>query len=212
MGRTLEGGQREVEMGIQIWFRMILCILIGIGATICCCCAGLSTHSRQFAPSDLAGTWRAEYDINEYKKRGCWIEATGVETLTLKADGTYQQIYDDGKGYVYISPWNRWHLKMDRGYVYVYLEGGRFYPLGIEDAEKLASGKLFFYSDDDGTGRPFELDSTTGIFLLRSASWYIFTGEYEVTLNYPPVCDLDSPVIVKFYPVSPSPPAPTPSP
>ena len=60
-------------------------------------------------------------------------------------------------------------------------------------------GELIWHTDDDGMGHPLDLNSTTGITLETTQGWYVFTNEREVTLNYPPVCDLDNPVIVEFH-------------
>ena len=179
----------------QAWLRTTMCILVMFSAVVCCCSG--PARSDPTEDSDLVGTWRADYDGREFDRHGCFTIVTGVETLTFKADGTYQQVYDDGRGYVYTSPWNEWHREYNR----IHLDGGRFYPLGIEDAEKLANGQLFWHTDDDGRGRPLDLDSTTGITLHVTRHHYIFEGEREVTLDYPPVCDLDSPVIVEFHEV-----------
>ncbi len=174
--------------GLQIMACFLMAIIVA-----CCWCLLLPTLDynpfRVIEPSDLVGTWRAVYDVHEYD-RACWFLVTGVETLTLRADGTYQQVYNDGQGYTYTSPWNKWHFNGRT----LHLEGGRFYPLGIEDAEKLANGQLYYYSDDDGTGRPLELDSTTGVILH---AWPSHGG--EIILQYPPVCDLDAPLYVEFH-------------
>jgi hypothetical protein len=110
----------------------------------------------------------------------------------------YQQVYNNGYGYVYTSPWNEWQQQ----YNHVHLTQGRFYPLGIKDAEKLAGGSLIWDTDDDGTGQRLYLDATTGITLSLSYHWRIFWNEREITLDYPPVCDLDSSVTVEFHRVT----------
>ena len=75
---------------------------------------------------DLVGIWEAHYSIND-----------GTDRLTLRADGTYQQVYySRWKEYTYTSPWNRWHLqRLADGRARIYLEGGRYYPQGIEVGE-----------------------------------------------------------------------------
>lgn len=166
-----------------------MCVLISLGALACCCLGTTPPDSAE--DLDITGTWRAEYD-EEFEGSVCWV--TGVETLTLWADGTYQQVYDNGYGYVYTSPRNEWHRQYNR----VHLAQGRFYPLGIKDAEKLADGRLIWHTNDDGTGQPLKLNSTTGITLYITHHWYIFENEREVTLDYPPACEPDSPVVVYF--------------
>lgn len=179
----------------QACLQIEVCVLILVSAVACSCtpCAG------DIESSDFVGTWRAEYDGNAVN---CWattVTATGVETLTLRADGSYQQIYDNGRGYVYTSPWNKWHLT--RPYGRIHLEGGRFYPLGIEDAEALANGQLFWHTDDDGTGHSLDLDSTTGVFLDVRYDGYILEGRGEMTLEYPLVC-IDGFARVTFHRVA----------
>jgi hypothetical protein len=79
-----------------------------------------------FEAQDLAGTWRAHYDGS-------------VDTLILKADGTFKQVYEDryDADYVYETPWNEWRLeRYPDGRARVYLEGARFYEHGPMIAEE----------------------------------------------------------------------------
>lgn len=179
--------------------RALLCVT--------CCVVALSTMrwscvgwtSDRLDASDLVGTWRAQYDELDF--RGCG-DARGVETLTLRGDGTYHQAYHDRNGYVYASPWNSWYLQDETGTSVVHLEGGRFYPLGIQFAEALARGQAHYHSDDDGRGNPLDLDGTRVILYAYTSSG-VPGGVY---LEYPPVCDPDSPTIVHFYlPATPTP-------
>ncbi|NIQ82575.1 MAG: hypothetical protein GTN93_31755 [Anaerolineae bacterium] len=176
----------EAGLTMRSQFQFSLSVLVA--ATIASCC-GRWVASYGLEASDLVGTWSADYEASFGRR--CWYRMTGVETLTLRADGTYQQIYDDGRGYVYVSPWNRWRLEEDRGASILHLEGGRFYPLGKEWAEALAERSWQYHSDDDGRGQPLDLDGTEVILHVRSRSG-------ERSLEYPPVCDLDAPVIVNF--------------
>lgn len=172
-------------MARQIWLQMILCVLVVVIAAACCC-AGFPI--KQIKPSDLAGTWRAEYD--KYARHNCSL--TGVETLTLRPDGTYQQVYEDRKGYVYTSPWNEWHLDHSRrGYLIVRLKGGRFYPLGVEDAERIARGELRYHVESYG-GEIVTVDATEVIL-------YVFATREGPYLEHLPVCEPDFPVNVEFY-------------
>ncbi|NIN94247.1 MAG: hypothetical protein GTO49_04500, partial [Anaerolineae bacterium] len=173
---------------MRSWFQFTLSVLVA--ATTASCCGGWLA-SYDLEASDLVGTWSADYEVSFGRR--CWYRMTGVETLTLRADGTYQQLYDDGRGYVYVSPWNRWRLEEeeDRGASILHLEGGRFYPLGKEWAEALAERSWQYHSDDDGRGQPLDLDGTEVILHVRSRSG-------QRCLEYPPVCDLDAPVIVNF--------------
>ena len=181
-------------MATRIWLRTMLLVMMAVFVTGCCMTTFSSLNEfRPIESSDLVGTWKADYDrYFTGNNWSCYGRVTGVETITLRADGVYQQVYNDGQGYVYTSPWNRWYF----GGRTLRLEGGRFYPLGIEDAERLANGQLYYHSNDDGTGRPLDLDSTTGIVLH---AWPRSGG--GIVLQYPPVCDLDAPIFVEFQPV-----------
>jgi hypothetical protein len=79
-----------------------------------------------FEDEDLVGTWRAHYDDR-------------VDTLILKADGTFKQIYQDGYqvDYVYETLWNKWRVeRYGDGRARVYLQGARFYEQGPTIAEE----------------------------------------------------------------------------
>ncbi len=106
---------------------------------------GLTACAHKYTVDELVGVWRTDYTGIEYDTaiwegsafKSVHRKLTGIEILILRADGTYQQIYDDGKGYKYISPWSRWWIERDW---ILHLEGGRFFALGIEDAEAYARG------------------------------------------------------------------------
>lgn len=78
-----------------------------------------------FQTSDLVGIWEAHYTY-----------VTGIEMLVFKEDGTYQQIYEGLNDYLYVSSWNEWQVerRVD-GRIWVYLEGGRWFPEGPEIAD-----------------------------------------------------------------------------
>ena len=79
-----------------------------------------------FEATELVGTWEATYeDVGPFL-------VSGVETLTLRVDGTYQQVFRGEGGYVYTSPWYKWWLEDGR---LIHLEHVRFYPDGITWAE-----------------------------------------------------------------------------
>jgi hypothetical protein len=139
---------------------------------------------------DLVGTWKAVY-------RNIGFEhASGIEMLTLRADGTYQQIYEDGKGYAYTSPWYKWWL--DEGAI-VHLEHGRFYLNGITEAEMIARGDARIVYPE------LTLDGTKIILYVRRDS----NAPGGLILEHLPVGDGDSPDIVQFYRESSSVPTTT---
>lgn len=75
--------------------------------------------------SDLVGIWEARY-------------REGVDTLTIRDDDTFKQVYRDRyePDYLYETPWNEWWLeRFGDGRVRVHLQGARYYPRGIQTAE-----------------------------------------------------------------------------
>lgn len=168
---------------------MIALVALSVSAI---CCAGFTDTTLD--SSELEGVWVANYDRSEFEQSGCIAIPTGTETLTLRADGTYQQTYEDGYSYVFTSTWNSWYLDYSAGRYVIHLEGGRFYPIGIEDAEALAEGRLI-YTNYGVWGDPLQLDGTEVVLYVGFNS----SASGEMYLYYPPVCDLDSPVTVKFY-------------
>lgn len=82
-----------------------------------------------FSDTDLVGTWETRY--SGYPRP--------VDSLLLRADGTFKQVYKDNqiKDYVYETPWNKWSLeRFPDGRVRVHLQGARYYAAGILDAER----------------------------------------------------------------------------
>lgn len=147
-----------------------------------------------FQDSDLVGSWQAVYGGHE-AEGGLWARMSGVEMLVLRADGMYQQVYNDGNERVQTGSWNTWSIeRLPDGRVQVHLVGGRFYPLEIELGEDLADGTWAYHTYDDGTGHPLRLDGTEVILMVRALS----AAPEEVYLSYPPVGDPDSPVVVTF--------------
>jgi hypothetical protein len=140
-----------------------------------------------FNASDLIGTWRGDY----VGIAPIGVKVTGVETLTLREDGRYQQIYEDGKGYVYVSTWNKWYLDESK---IVHLEGGRWYPLGIPYAERLALG-MSHASVIDWAGKRVELNGKEALLLVHAHRG----APRGMILMHMPVGDPDSPQTVKFY-------------
>lgn len=93
--------------------------------------------------SDLVGTWRTYY----------WGDS--VDTLMLRADGTFKQTFrgPGEDGYRYETPWNRWWLEpLSDGAVRLHLEGARYYPDGIETAER---DGLESFGEPDPSPMPF---------------------------------------------------------
>lgn len=75
--------------------------------------------------SDLVGTWEARY-------------GSRVDTLILKGDGTFKQVYRDptARDYAYETGWNEWRLeRFPDGRIRLHLEGARYYIGGISLGE-----------------------------------------------------------------------------
>jgi hypothetical protein len=96
----------------------------------------------------LAGAWEAQY-------------GRSIDRLTLKADGTFKQVYTSGyqEDYVYETDWNSWDVqRLGDGRVRVHLQGARFYPDGILVAEEgvWGDGTAHFY--DPISVRPVDME------------------------------------------------------
>ncbi len=88
------------------------------------------TNPPSVKESDLEGIWEARYLFG------------GEDTLTLKSDGTFRQVYvDSEENYVFDSGWDKWILeKLPTGIVRLHLQRGRYYLAGIDFGEN--NGKL----------------------------------------------------------------------
>jgi len=98
-----------------------------ISLTIAQCGTQFSAPPASLQESDLLGTWQTSY----------W--RSGVDTLIIRKDGTFKQIYRSmrEKDYVYETPWNKWWLeRLSDGRVRLHLDGARFYIAGIGFAEQ----------------------------------------------------------------------------
>ena len=122
---------------IGLWFGVVLLLLVIIPLGCCQVITTLSTPeiSRSQNPPaalqelDLAGTWKANY--------GSCSTCRGVDTLILREDGTFKQIYENRReNYTFETPWNKWWLeRFPDGRIWVHLKGARYYLGGIPVAE-----------------------------------------------------------------------------
>ena len=124
------GNRRRVVMGAALLAAsVVLAVLVTVKpaqSARFCVQAPYLPPPATFEDEDLVGTWRARYDDS-------------VDTLILKANGTFKQIYEDSydEDYVYETPWNEWRVERYRdGRARVYLEGARFYEQGPMIAEE----------------------------------------------------------------------------
>ena len=92
--------------------------------------------------SDLAGTWETQY-------------GRSVDRLTMRSDGTFQQVYQDGNvpDYSYETPWSPWWIEhLEDGQVHLHLQGARYYLGGRRIAER---DGLESYGQPDPPPMPF---------------------------------------------------------
>ena len=83
-----------------------------------------------FQESDLVGTWQSRY-----------YPGVVTDTLILREDGTYRQIYDNERtGEHHTSPWYRWYVEhRPSGGLYLHL-GGMRYCLGTNEVCRRQAG------------------------------------------------------------------------
>lgn len=122
--------------------------VLGISLIFLCLSASACTGSTSgedvhppttFKESDLIGTWQASYG----------------DAVTLRVDGTYQQVFQDADGYRYESPWNKWWVEYrSSGWIYVHLEDMRYYASTRELGERGGRGEFFW---DWAENRTFEM-------------------------------------------------------
>ena len=80
------------------------------------CAQQSESPSSTIKASDLVGKWVAHY--------GGW----GVDTLYLKNDGTFKQVYQETKPkYSFETPWNHWELVQLPNVIRIRLQGARYY-------------------------------------------------------------------------------------
>lgn len=175
-------------MSKKRWLMAVVMVLCWIGI-VACGGGGVTDFFKTSTPSELVGTWRAQYTgIQNFD-----IKLTGVETLTLRVDGTYQQIYDDDKGYMYTSPWNSWHLDSKEGRLY--LESGRAYYLGTKEAEQRAKNRRGAAICTYLRNERVDVDCADVILFTYHDS----SVRGGVVLESPELGDPDDPEYVRFY-------------
>ncbi len=107
------------------WLSIIPLILVLLATSGCE--VQYSNPPTTFQDSDLVGTWELR------------CGGRCVDTLILRANGTFKQIYRDHTvdDYSYATPWNEWWTErfLD-GRVRVHLQGARYYKEGIRIAER----------------------------------------------------------------------------
>lgn len=160
--------------------------------TICACiCGGEDTSVWLEEPEapDLVGIWEAHYPLDN-----------GVEVLVFREDGTYQQAYENREGYLYVSDWSEWTIsRAVNGRVWVYLEGGRWFPEGpevaaLEGMDPLRPNDLHHFYDPATNGSI----TMQNRLILTTEPWHTARGFVLVHFAF----DIDSGT-EHFEPVAP---------
>jgi len=163
---------------------MITSVTLSVLALLAMMSAGCTLTQDNASPprvEDLVGTWMADYN-----QSASTFDSTGVETLVFRSDGKYQQVYSNGSGYTYESPWNNWYLDSDG---FLHLEGGRWYVGGPAKAE----------SDSKGAVLSTKIkDKDVTINLGEEILLVISTRRGATVLEHMPLGDPDSPIVVFF--------------
>lgn len=182
----------NLRRGFPVW---VVSVLLGSSLLLTGCLPSLFGTSVPVSESDLVGVWRADYeDILALDSEKGLIEVPGTETLTLHADGTYEQVYDDGQGNVTSIRGNRWYLDdVD----IIHLVGGMWPQLGPADSAFFADQE--FHGRRTVRGKELSLDLGEAFILVDSVANAL--GERFVTMSHLGTGDPDSPHMVWFHQV-----------
>jgi hypothetical protein len=84
----------------------------------------LKNPPKEWQDSSLVGSWQTSY-------------GRATDEIFIQADGTFKQIYKDGKtGYYFETPWNHWWVeRLPNEITRIHLEGGRYFLGGVKFAE-----------------------------------------------------------------------------
>lgn len=118
--------------------------IVGLCVFLCCAGCALAVYIGDMATAppinvqeaDLIGVWKATYGPREIADGFCEAKevkgAIITETLTLRADRTYEQKIEKGDALVHHIEGRRWWIeRVASNSVWLHLDGGRFYPLEI---------------------------------------------------------------------------------
>lgn len=173
----------------------VLLVLLGIPLFLTGCLSRFVATAEPITEADLVGVWQAKYeDIQAYDSRiEEFVDVTGIEILTLRFDGTYQQVYDDGQGNIKTIDGNRWYLDETN---IIHLVGGMWPQLGPELS-------AFFMERNLGGVQPFrgkDLPLDAGEAYVPVSS----LGGGRIDMHHLPTGDPDSAEMVWFYRVEDS--------
>lgn len=184
-----------------IWLLLICVVLLAA------CLLGVAYFDaalQAITPDEIVGAWRADY---AGRRNFDGDVLSGVETLTIRPDGTYQQTFEDAQsGYFYRSEWNHWRWDARGSIVgFLYLESGRSYVFGTATAEQAArqSGDCSHYVGIvDDPWSQVELPCVDAIVEVQNDFW-LRPGPRAITLkvmvNYQGGDPDALPEYIKFY-------------
>lgn len=164
--------------------------LLGTVLLVIACQSPLFGTSDPFTEADLVGVWQAEYEnIWAYDSRiGQVVDILGAETLTLRPDGTYRQVYDDHMGNVRAVDGKSWYLDETN---IIHLEGGMWPQLGPELSAFFEEQRLGGVRSK--RGKDLRLDSGEAYLVVSSL------GDGMIEMSHLPTGDPDSSNMVWFH-------------
>ena len=156
---------------------------IRLAILILLCLAGLTGCTSRyyygqrgtFDASDLAGIWQADY--SQYDLAGTYAPRSGIEIITLRMDGTFQQSFSG----TYISQCGDWWLESRW---ILHLAGARLFLYG-------AAGGAYTV---DCEGNSVELDGTELLLCARLKP----SAPGGIVLQHLTIGDPDAPKVIEF--------------
>lgn len=173
--------------------RLLLIVTLGVISSVSLlstsCQSRFIKTSQPITERDLNGIWQARYqNVWAYdSKSGKMVKVTGTETLTLRSDGTYRQVYDDGRGSIESVDGHRWFL--DESSI-IHLVDGMWPQLGSERSARFRERKLAGVRSI--RGKDLQLDSGEAYIVVDTI------GD-TIEMSHLPTGDPDSPFMVWFY-------------
>lgn len=164
-------------------FVVAIAVLVTTSVLLSACLSNLVATSEPFSEGDLVGTWQAVYDTSLP-----FVTVTSTETLTLRADGTYTQVFARGRaGMVDEVDGKRWYLDDAK---IIHLVDGLWPQLGPHQSRLFAKRMLGgFYP---ARGKQLALDAGEAYLLVSSI------GNGRFTMHHVPTGDPDSPRVIWF--------------
>lgn len=166
---------RNLVMAIAVWATA--------SVLLSACLSNWIATSEPFSESDLVGTWQAVYDTSLP-----FVTVISTETLTLKADGTYTQVFARGTaGMVDVVDGKRWYLDDTK---IIHLVEGMWPQLGPHESRLFAKRMIGgFYPT---RGKQLPLDAGEAYLLVSSI------GNGRFNMHHVPTGDPDSPTVIWF--------------